>query len=221
MSRRNLVTAGAVGIAAVALYVGTTILGGVLDPQYSHVRNAVSELTGSTAPDRALLAPLYIGYNLVMLGFGYALFRAAGSGILFPVAVVLFTIAALSGIGQVTVFRMDSIGDTPSTAGAGHLVLAGVSSLLCLAIAILYGIAFRGVPALRRLSRYSFATAAGLVLTAPLAVGSIGTDVMGLFERITIGVFMLWIVVVSAGCLLAARGTDVPVKRAGSAPVAA
>jgi hypothetical membrane protein len=221
MSRKILVAAGALGIAAVGLYVGTTVLGGILDPQYSQVGNAISELTGSTAPDSVLLAPLYIGYNLVMLGFGYALFRAAGGGLLFATAALLFGIAALSGIGQVTAFRMDGVGTAETTAGQGHLVLAGVSSLLCLAIAILYGIAFRGVPALRRLSRYSFATAAGLVLTAPLAVGSIGTDVMGLFERVTIGVFLLWIVVVSAGCLLAARGTDAPVKRAGSAPVAA
>jgi hypothetical membrane protein len=221
MSPRNFVAAGALGIAAVGLYVGTTLLGGILDPQYSQVGNAISELTGSMAPDRALLAPLYIGYNVLLLGFGYALFRAAAGGILFPVAVVLLALAALSGIGQVTAFRMDSDGSAQTTVGMIHLVLVGVSSVLCLTIAILYGVAFRGVPTLRRLSRYSFATAAGLVLTAPLAAGSIGTDLMGLFERITIGVFMLWVVVVSVACFLAAHGIDVRARRTGSSPVAA
>lgn len=221
MSRRNFVATGTLGIAAVGLYVGATLLGGILDPQYSHVADAISELTGSTAPDRAVLAPLFIGYNLILLGFGYALFRAAAGGILFPVAVVLFAIGALSGIGQVTVFRTDSVGTAETTEGMIHLVLAGVSSVLCLAIAILYGMAFRGVPAVRRLSRYSFATAAGLVLTAPLAAGSIGTAFMGLFERITIGVFMLWVVVVSSACLGVARGLEARAKTAGSASVAA
>jgi hypothetical protein len=44
---------------------------------------------------------------------------------------------------------------------------------------------------------------------------------MGLFERITIGVFLLWVVVVSVGCILAARTIDVGVARHGSAPAAA
>lgn len=73
----------------------------------------------------------------------------------------------------------------------------------------------------RRLSRYSFATAALLVPTAPLAAGSSGTDVMGLFERMTIGVFLLWVVVVSGVCLLAARELDTRARRAGSTPIAA
>ena len=221
MQRRNLIAAGLLGIGAVGLYVGATILGGILDPQYSHVRNAISELTGTAAPDRAVLAPLYIVYNVLLLGFGYALFRVASGGFLMAVAVVLFLIGGLSGIGQVTLFRMDSVGAAETTAGTLHLVLAGVSSLLCLTIAVLYGFAFRGTSTLRGLWRYSFATAALLVLTAPLAVGSIGTDLVGLFERIAIGVFLAWVVVVSAVCLRAARTVEANARRSGHAPAAA
>jgi hypothetical protein len=205
MLRRPLITIGALGIAAVALYVGATVLGGILDPQYSHVRNAISELTGSEAPNRAVLAPIYIIYNVVLFGFAYALFRASSGGSLFRVTVVLFAIGGLSGIGQVTFFRMDAVGTAATTAGTMHLVLAGVSSLLTVGTAIIYGFTFRQEATFRRLSTYSFATALLLVLTASAAVASVGTDVMGLFERITIGVFMLWVVVVSAYSLLAAR----------------
>ena len=221
MSRRYLYATGLLGIAAVGIYVGTTILGGILNPEYSQVRDAISELTGSAAPDRATLAPLYIAYNLVLLGFGYAMFRAVGGGIRFAITVVLFGLAALSGIGQVTAFRMDSVESIATAAGGLHAILAGVSSLLCLALAILYGNAFQFVPALRSLSRFSFVTAVLLVLAAPLAIGSIGTNVMGLFERITIGVFELWVAVVAFACVLAARSMGTHARRAGSAPVAA
>lgn len=205
MLRRPLIAVGACGIAAVALYIGATVLGGILDPQYSQVHNAVSELTGSEAPNREVLAPLYIVYNVMLFGFAYALFRASSGGRLFKVGVVLFAIGGLSGIGQVTFFRMDTVGTAATTAGTMHLVLAGVSPLLCVATAILYGFAFRREATFRGLSTYSFAAAVLLVLTAPAAVAGIDTDVMGLFERITIGVFMLWVVVVSAHSLLAAR----------------
>lgn len=187
--------------------MGAAVLGGILDPQCSQVANAVSELTGSAAANWAVLAPIYIAYNVLFLGITYALFRASSSGTLFGEAVVLAAIGGLSGIGQVTAFRMDTVGTTATTAGSLHLVLAGVSSLLTVATAVLYGVAFRRQPVFRSLSPYSSVTAALLVLTAPLAVASIGTELMGLFERITIGVFMLWVVVVSAYSLLAARAS--------------
>jgi len=215
--RRSLIAVGALGIAAVALYVGATILGGILDPRYSHVGNAISELTGSEAPDRAVLAPIYIVYNVVLFAFGFALFRASSRGTLFAIGLVLFAVGGLSGIGQVTFFRQDSVGAVATTQGTIHLVLAGVSSLLSLGTAILYGLAFRREPSFRRLSRYSFVTAALLVLTAPLAVGSIGTDLMGLYERLTIGVYMAWVVVVAVDALLAARTEAIATARPGSA----
>lgn len=211
-----MVAVGALGTAAVVLYVGATILGGLLDPAYSHLGNAISELTASEAPHRAVLAPIYAAYNVVLAGFGLALFRASSRGTLFALGVVLFALGGLSGIGQVTLFRQDSVGAVATTAGTGHLVLAGVSSLLSLGTAMVYGFAFRREPAFRRLSGYSFVTAALLVMTAPLAVGTIGTDVMGLFERITIGVYLIWIVVVGVDALLAARTVSVAAARRGS-----
>ena len=202
---RRLTLVGALGIAAVGLYVGATILGEILDPQYSQIRNAISELTGSEAPNRAVIVPLYIAYNLALAGFAYAIFMVSMGGRPFRVAVALFAVGALSGIGQVTLFRMDSVGSATTTAGSMHLVLASVSSLLTVATAVLYGVAFRREPAFRGLSTYSFATAGLLFLSAPMAVASIGTEVMGLFERITIGAFILWVVVVSAHSLIEAR----------------
>jgi len=204
MIGKRLRFVGALGIGAVGLYVGAAILGEILDPQYSQIRNAISELTGSLAPNRAVLAPIYIAYNLTLVGFAYAIFSATKGGTLFKVAVALFAIGGLSGIGQVTLFRMDSVGSATTAAGSIHIVLASVSSLLTVATAILYGFAFRREPAFRGLSKYSFATAVLLFVSAPAAVASIGTDVMGLFERITIGAFMLWVVVVSAHSLIEA-----------------
>jgi hypothetical protein len=60
-----------------------------------------------------------------------------------------------------------------------------------------------GVLGLAAVALYVGATLLGSVLDA--AVASINTDVMGLFERITIGVFMVWLTVVSAYSLMEAR----------------
>lgn len=221
MLRRRLNEVGALGISAVGLYVGATLLGGLLDPGYSHMRNAISELTASDAPNVGVLAPIFVAYNLALVGFAFAVLRASVGGSLFRVAAWLFAAAAVSGIGQVTVFRMDSVGTAATTAGTIHLVLAGVSSIITLASAVLYGVAFRRDGAFRTLSTYSFATAGLLVLSAPAAVISIGTDVMGLFERLTIGVFLAWVVVVSWHVLLAARRLAARPSESGSAAIPA
>jgi hypothetical protein len=48
MTRRNLVAAGVLGVAAVGVYVGTTILGGILDPGYSQAARVIDVRPGCT-----------------------------------------------------------------------------------------------------------------------------------------------------------------------------
>jgi hypothetical protein len=104
-------------------------------------------------------------------------------------------------LAQITVFRQDAGGTPVSIAGTGHLILAGVSSVLTLAATVLCGVAFRREASWMPLSKFCFAAAGALVLSAPAAALSTGGAYMGLFERITIGVFMTWVVVVSAYAL--------------------
>ena len=48
------------GIVAPVLYVVTIIVGGLIRPGYSHIANAISELTAAGAPNKALLDPLLV-----------------------------------------------------------------------------------------------------------------------------------------------------------------
>jgi hypothetical protein len=55
------------------------------------------------------------------------------------------------------------------------------------------------VPSWSSLSLFSFVIGVAIIITAPFAAGSAarGSVLQRLFERVTIGVFMLWVVVVS------------------------
>jgi hypothetical protein len=185
------------GLLAVGLYVGATILGGLLDPRYSHLRDPISALTQTGAPHRALLAVLYVGYNVVLGWFAVAVYRSAGRTRLLKVAAVLFAVGAASGIGQVTIFVQDPQGSPATARGATHIALAGLSSLLTIACTVLYGIALRHMPGWRPISRASFVATALIVVTGPVTALSVGSPRMGLFERITIGCFIGWVLVVS------------------------
>lgn len=197
----SLRLAGWSGMIAVAGYVGATVLGGVLDPEYSHLRDAISTLTAAGAPDRVLLGALYVGYNLLLAGFALAVYRSSAGGRLLLAATVLFALGSVSGIGQVTAFPQDAPGSPLTGPGTMHLVLAGVSSLVTVACAVLYWRGFRTDPVWRPMSRVSLAAAIVILASAPGAVVTVGGPVQGLFERVTIGAFMVWIIVLSAHAL--------------------
>ena len=44
------------GLGAALIYTGTVILGGMIRPEYSHLKEAISELVADGAPNRLLLS---------------------------------------------------------------------------------------------------------------------------------------------------------------------
>lgn len=126
---------------AVVVYVGATVLGGLLDPAYSHVSMHVSELTGSRAPNRTPLTALYIAYNVALAGLGLTLLRALPKSRSLTVAACSLGAIAMTGVLLVTWFPQDSYayGVEPrcpleppicTSAGTVHLWLGGLSVLL-------------------------------------------------------------------------------------------
>ena len=186
-SRRPLTLAAAGGLSAVAVYATATIIGAALHPGYSHVRDAISELTASQAVNRVPLAVLYVAYNLLLIGFGWGLRKATKETRLTGAAFALMIVTSACGIAQVTAFPQDSTGTPATVAGTAHIGLAGVTAVLCVVVALLYGIAFRRLHLARPLWVPAFAVAAFLLVAGPVAAGNVGGPAMGLFERLPIG----------------------------------
>lgn len=60
-------------VASVALYASVTVLGASLRPDYSHIRDSVSELIEIGAPNKVLLDTMMGAYHLLLIPFAYAL----------------------------------------------------------------------------------------------------------------------------------------------------
>jgi hypothetical protein len=193
------------GMLAVILYVGTVILGGLLRPSYSHLSQAVSDLIATGVPNKSLLDPLFIFYNLLTLAFGIGLLqrvravdqprgtRAGTLGALFLVAEGIF--------GFATVFSPeDAQGVLSTSTGTMHILLAALSSFTTMLTILFIGFWFRGTTHLRGASLYSFISVAGVFVSGGLAAMSIAnhSPLAGLVERITIGGFLQWLFVIAA-----------------------
>jgi hypothetical protein len=216
LSTRKRVSAGPLelasylALAAAGVYVLATAAGSVLDPSYSQVRQHVSDLTATGAPTWSALAPLYVLYNALAAGFAIELYRASSGDRVWRLGTALLVVNAFAGVMMVTTFRED-LGGVPTTAGgAGHLVFAGLSSLVIVVAGFAYGIAFRRSALLRPLAGFSFAVGVGFAVLGPLAAVATAqmSDLAGLAERGPIGLFVVWLVVVGWYCLSLPRRTN-------------
>jgi hypothetical protein len=188
------------GIASSLLYA--LMIWGIRYEGYSAMSQVPSELTAIGAPTRALWARLGWVYTVLITGFGLGVCRSAGGnrrlrvvgglilvyaslGLLWPFAVMHQREVLAAGGG--------TLGDTV------HRALGGVTVFLMF-LAIGFGAAAVG----RRFRVYSIATILILLtfggLTfwqAPRLEANLPTPWIGLWERINISVFLLWVVMLA------------------------
>ena len=188
------------GIFSSLIYAGMNILCGMRYDGYSFTSQTVSELSAIDAPTRQLWVSLAIVYSMFNIAFGWGIWQ---SGIIyrrFRIVGVLLIANAVIGLFWPPMHQREVL-----AAGGGSLtdtlhIVFSIVAVLLMALAVVlsmsaFGIWFR---------LYSFATLAvmfvfGLLtaLDAPRMESNLPTPWMGLWERISIGAYMLWVVVLA------------------------
>ena len=134
----------AFGIASPVLYVGVTVLGSALRPDYSHLSNAVSELLLVGAPYRLLLS---LGMGLssacMVVGCIAALRQTKGMGKVFRVAVALLLCTGVGGLFTALVWPQDPVGAPATFSGTMHIGLVAVAAIFSMVAPVLVAVAIR------------------------------------------------------------------------------
>lgn len=187
---------GYFAVVAAAVYCAATTAGSVLDRSYSQLARPVSDLTAIGAPTRAALMAPYVLYNILCFAFAVGVYRGSDHSRLFKVGFALLTLNAIAGLMMVTWFPED-IGGVVTAAGMGHVGWAVISSAAVVALAFVFGFAFRRMREWRRLSVFSIAVGIGFAVLGPIAAFAIASKspLGGLAERGPIGLFILWLLV--------------------------
>jgi hypothetical protein len=198
------------GIAAPILYVITVIVGAAIRNDYSHIVNAISELISNGAPNKVLLDVIFNLYNALLLVF------AIGGFIVVKNAHRLCRVAMEIFIGiQILsfswgLFPMDPLGSASTFAGTMHNVLGGVVALATILMPLLMGLGLRRMSDYRGYAIFS-SIASSIIfasgLTGVLLAGQ-GFLVFGFFERITIGIYEIWIMVTALNMLKMTQTED-------------
>ena len=192
------------GILSSLLY--GAMIGAIESEGYSRISQTPSELTALGAPTRTLWMQLGAVYTVLVTAFGFGLWKSAGRNRAVRIAGGL--ILAYASLGLLWPFAAMHQREVLAAGGGTlsdtmHVVLGGVTVfLMFLAIGVgatAFGKRFRG---------YSIATIAVLLvfggltfLEAPRLQANLPTPWIGLWERINISVFLLWIAVLATALL--------------------
>jgi hypothetical protein len=192
------------GILSSLLYIAMNVFVAMQWEDYSSASQTVSELSAIGAPTRPLWVLLGIAYALLVTVFGWGVWASARRN--RPLRVVGGLMVAYGVISLAWPFApMHLRGAEFTLTDTMHIVLAMVTVLLML-LAIGFGAAAFG----KRFRLYSIATMVILVafgaltgLDAPRIAANLPTPWVGVWERINIGVFLLWVVILAIALLRA------------------
>jgi hypothetical protein len=190
------------GILSSLLYAAISILVAMQWEDYSSASQTVSELSAIGAPTRALWVPLGIVYTLLVAAFGWGVRASAGER--RPLRVVGSLMVAYGVVGLAWPFApMHLRGAAFTLTDAVHIAL-GVVTVLLMLVAMGFGAATLG----RRFRLYSIASILVSVafgaLTgwdSPRIAANLPTPWIGVWERVIIAVFLLWVVVLALALL--------------------
>lgn len=195
--KRYFMALGLAGILGPLIYVAASIIGDALRPDYDFVRDSVSELIETGAPNKALLDSMIGIYHAFVMAFALGIYQATPRTPRSWIAPALIGGAGLVGI-VITLFFPCDVGceANPTTfAGQGHGVLVGVSVLLVAVAMLLLWRQLILDEAWAGHGRYTAWTLLFAVVTGAASFAFLNSDYVGLVERIGVLVVLQWYVV--------------------------
>jgi len=187
------------GVSGPIIYTLNVVLGGIVTPNYSHIRNAVSELTQRGAPNIVVLSVPFVLSALLLLLFGIAIMmRYQAQSRRVYAGGVMIVVYSLFAALLATIFPQDPIGGESTFPGTMHLVVAGLAAFVIMGLILLIGL---GMDQPRRPWRqfklYSIITVILVFVfgaATPLLIMN-KIEILGLFERLTQLAYLQWFVV--------------------------
>jgi hypothetical protein len=201
------------GVASSLLYVAMNVIVPIGWPGYRSASQTVSELSAVGAPTRPVWVVLGLVYTLLVVAFGWGIRMAAADDRRLRIAGIF--IAIYGALGVVWPFAPMHLREVLAAGGGTisdtlHIALGAATEIIYL-LALGFAAAALG----RAFRIYSIATfvvlfAFGVLIfqEAPRVGANQPTPLIGVWERLNIGVFLLWVIVLATALLVRGHSRD-------------
>lgn len=179
-------------MASAILYTFMWILGGIIVPGYSHIRNDVSSLYAVDAHARWLFQSLAIACSVLLLAFYAGIHWSTTRGTGSVLGPAFYIAAALFGVLVACFFPLDAGGETATWRGKGHLVFIALSGVLMIAGMVLMYFRMRSVDGWRGFAIFQLVAAPILLAGVLIMIPFTGSKYMGLVERFMVSGYQIF-----------------------------
>jgi len=180
------------GMFGPIIYTLMWIIGGIIQPEYSHIRQDVSSLIAVGAPNKKLFDKFIISSSILLLVFYIGMHWGINGGIGSIIGPVLFVISGLLGVLVALFFPLDPGGELVTTRGKLHLILISISGFF--ATAGMIALWFRLESVVEWSTFATFSLIAGIVSLVLAIATSVATktNYLGLVERFMVSTYQIY-----------------------------
>lgn len=180
------------GILAALVWAAANVIVPLRYPGYDWVTQTVSELSAIDTPTRQLWVAFMVPYTLLLIGFGWGVWLSAGTSRMLQISAICTVAHAMIGFFWPP---MHMRGIEATVTDTLHIVWTAITVPLMIA-----QVAFAAAALDRWFRIYSAATIASMIgfgvltsLEAPNIAINGPTPMIGVWERISIAAYMLWL----------------------------
>jgi hypothetical protein len=190
------------GILSSLLYVAMNIFIPLQYAGYSSRSQTISELSAIDAPTRTLWVLAGIVYTLLVAAYGWGVWKSAGDNRRLRTVGILLIIYGVIGIGWplAPMHQREVLAEGGGTMSDSMHIVFSIVTVMLMLVAMGFGAASSG----KGFRIYSILTIVTLLLLgiltgsdAPRLEANVPTPWLGVWERIMIGVFLLWVIVLA------------------------
>ncbi len=189
------------GFGAGITYLVGDLVGGFITPNYSYVKNAVSELIQSVAEHRTLLSSFLFLHALMIILFSIGILSEHPyemSKSIFIGGILLLAVGTSHALSS-SIFPQDPVGAESTFPGVMHLILVGLTVVAIVVLMPLLGVGFDRLYGWGHFAIFTIVCLVIIIVSgvSSPAVISKGIELMGLTERITGYTFYVWMFVLA------------------------
>ena len=180
------------GMLSPIVYTVMWILGGILQPGYSHIRDDISSLFAVGAPNKGLMQSFIIASSALLLVFYVGLHGGINDGGGSVIGPLLFLTSSVLGMLVALFFPLDARGEIITFRGKLHLILVIGSGLLTIAGMVALWVRLQVVEAWRAFAAYSLISAIISLILIIISGIFIKSRYRGLLERFGVTPYQLY-----------------------------
>jgi hypothetical protein len=180
------------GMLSPIIYTLMWILGGILDPEYDHIRQDVSSLVAVDAPNKRLLDKFIITSSSLLFIFYLGLHWGINDGVGSIIGPILFVVSGLLGVLVALFFPLDVGGGLVTTRGKLHLILIAISGILATAGMVALWLQLVADAVWSTFAAFSLVTAIVSLILVVATSAATTSNYLGLVERFMVSSYQIY-----------------------------